>query len=53
MQCPYCWAEAELPLDPDDEGELVVDCEVCCQPWAVFVWHDERGEPHATVERAQ
>lgn len=27
-------------LEPDIEGSLVQDCEVCCNPWQLHVWFD-------------
>ncbi|CAN8138829.1 CPXCG motif-containing cysteine-rich protein [uncultured Thiomicrorhabdus sp.] len=33
VQCPYCWSEIEIVLDPSDESsEFVEDCFVCCRP---------------------
>lgn len=52
VQCPYCWALAELPVDPEDEGEMVVDCDVCCRPWKVTVSRDPDGRPRYVVERS-
>ena len=53
VQCPYCFEQVSLELEPDLEGALVIDCEVCCRPWQVHVSRNEDGEPSATVERAQ
>ena len=30
----------EIYLEPDVDGNLVQDCEVCCNPWEVNVWDD-------------
>ena len=30
----------EIYLEPDVMGTVVMDCEVCCQPWQVFVVYD-------------
>jgi hypothetical protein len=38
--CPYCGEEIELYLERDVRGELVQDCEVCCNPWLVRVYGD-------------
>ena len=38
--CPYCGEEAEITVEPDVQGSLVMDCEVCCQPWQVDVSRD-------------
>ena len=35
--CPYCGEEIEIYLEPDVRGTLVMDCEVCCNPWRVTV----------------
>lgn len=33
FQCPYCWEEISIILDPFDGRQLYVeDCEVCCNP---------------------
>jgi hypothetical protein len=38
--CPYCGEEADITVEPDVQGSLVMDCEVCCQPWQVDVSRD-------------
>jgi hypothetical protein len=43
----------ELYVDPDTEGELVQDCDVCCRPWRVLVERDVTGAPRVWVDRAQ
>jgi hypothetical protein len=40
VACPYCGEEIELYLEPEIRGELIQDCEVCCNPWLIRV----RGE---------
>ena len=37
VTCPYCGEEVEIYVEPDTEGTLVQDCEVCCNPWRVHV----------------
>lgn len=33
FQCPYCWQNISMILDPNGlDQEYVEDCEVCCQP---------------------
>lgn len=33
FQCPYCWQEISVVLDPSvQEQKYVEDCEVCCNP---------------------
>jgi len=39
--CPYCGEQVEIYLEPDVQGTLVMDCEVCCQPWNVHVTRDD------------
>ena len=50
VTCPYCGEDVEIYLEPDIRGELVQDCEVCCQPWRVRVSSDEDGR-HVDVTR--
>lgn len=37
IQCPYCFEEVEIYIEPDVTGTLVQDCEVCCNPWLLRV----------------
>jgi len=53
IQCPYCFEAVELLLDPEDRGELVQDCEVCCNPLRIQVLRAADGSPRTTVERLQ
>ncbi|SHI90595.1 Cysteine-rich CPXCG [Mesonia phycicola] len=32
FQCPYCWEEISMLLDPSTTQTYVEDCEVCCNP---------------------
>ncbi|AVR44419.1 CPXCG motif-containing cysteine-rich protein [Christiangramia fulva] len=33
FQCPYCWEEISILLDPSvQEQTYIEDCEVCCRP---------------------
>ncbi|QKI90132.1 CPXCG motif-containing cysteine-rich protein [Thiomicrorhabdus xiamenensis] len=33
VQCPYCWSEIEIIVDPSDPSEhFIEDCSVCCRP---------------------
>ncbi|QCX01156.1 CPXCG motif-containing cysteine-rich protein [Aggregatimonas sangjinii] len=33
FQCPYCWEEISMLLDPSITSQTYVeDCEVCCNP---------------------
>ena len=52
MTCPYCGEEVEIYLEPEIRGALVQDCEVCCNPWNVYVSPaDEDGERYVQVSR--
>jgi hypothetical protein len=53
VTCPYCFELVEMELDPETRGELVHDCEVCCNPWRVRVSRDADGNAFVDVERAQ
>ncbi len=36
FQCPYCWEEISMLMDPSvPEQTYVEDCEVCCNPMEV------------------
>ncbi|MGB0376856.1 MAG: CPXCG motif-containing cysteine-rich protein [Flavobacteriaceae bacterium] len=42
-QCPYCWQNISIWMDPDSQtGSLVEDCEVCCQPIEVHYTQVEK-----------
>jgi len=33
FQCPYCWEEISMLLDPSiSQQTYVEDCEICCNP---------------------
>jgi len=33
FQCPYCWEEVSVLLDPSITHQTYIeDCEVCCRP---------------------
>ena len=51
VQCPYCGEWQELSLDPDSEGEMVQDCEVCCEPWQMTVRRTPTGARTVRLER--
>lgn len=43
FQCPYCWEEISMLLDPSvEEQTFVEDCEVCCNPIEVTAHFYER-----------
>ncbi len=33
LVCPYCGETVTIAVEADLGGELVQDCEVCCNPW--------------------
>ncbi|MGB1451279.1 MAG: CPXCG motif-containing cysteine-rich protein [Marinirhabdus sp.] len=37
FQCPYCWQQISMLLDPSASQTYVEDCEVCCNPIGVSV----------------
>ncbi len=43
FQCPYCWEEISMLLDPSQNQTYIEDCEVCCNPIKVSV-EFENGE---------
>lgn len=43
FQCPYCWQNISILLDPSvAQQNFVEDCEVCCQPIEINVGFDQR-----------
>ena len=52
VSCPYCGEETDLYLEPDVRGDLVQDCEVCCNPWLVRVVVDEDEQRSVVISRA-
>ena len=33
FQCPYCWQDISMLLDPSARNQTYIeDCEVCCNP---------------------
>ena len=53
VTCPYCFESMELEIEPDESGEMVQDCDVCCRPWRVVVAREPDGHVSVTVDRAQ
>lgn len=51
-RCPYCGQFVEMDVDPQTNGDMIQDCDVCCRPWQVHVQHDELGDPHVQIERS-
>ncbi len=41
FQCPYCWSEISMLLDPSIAHQVYIeDCEVCCNPIEISVEFD-------------
>ena len=53
VQCPYCFETVEVYVDPETAGEMVQDCEVCCNPWQLVVWRDDSGRLSVRAERIE
>lgn len=51
VTCPYCGESVEIYVEPDVRGSFVQDCEVCCNPWRIYVSADEE-ERSVSVVRA-
>ena len=53
VQCPYCFELVDLYIDPQQRGEMVQDCDVCCHPWRVLVSRrrDEKDKRNVLVQR--
>ena len=49
--CPYCGEEVTIYLERDVGGTFVQDCEVCCNPWQVYVERDG-DERYVSLRRA-
>ena len=50
---PYCFETVDVYIDPQSEGELIRDCDVCCRPWALNVSRAADGSLVVYVSRAQ
>ena len=53
LNCPYCFESVEVYVDPQSEGELLRDRDVCCRPWALQVSRGVDGELLVRVSRAR
>ena len=54
IECPYCGEEIWIEFYPEDgeQQEMVVDCEVCCNP-ILYRVSFRNQTPRLQVERAQ
>jgi hypothetical protein len=43
----------EISIEMDEWGEMVLDCQVCCQPWRLVVSRNEHGDPVVDVDRSE
>lgn len=50
VTCPYCGEDVSIHIEPDVEGKLVQDCEICCNPWLIKI-EGEGEERSITVTR--
>lgn len=42
FQCPYCWEEVSMLLDPSVGSQTYIeDCEVCCNPKEITTVFDQ------------
>ena len=55
VKCPYCFETLWVEFYPEEgeQQEMVIDCEVCCQPVLYRVSFAGGNRPQITVERAQ
>ena len=51
VHCPWCFETVAIGVELDDQGEMVLDCEVCCNPWRVEIDRDDHGDPVVRVDR--
>ena len=43
FQCPYCWEEISMLLEPSDQSQQYIeDCEVCCRPIQIEFFFQEQ-----------
>ncbi len=51
--CPWCGEALSIAIEADVRGEMIQDCEVCCQPMLLFVTRDDWGDPDLRVSQAE
>ena len=51
VECPHCGEPNEIALDPGsgNNQEYVEDCQVCCQPWVMYVHYSLDGHAHVEL----
>lgn len=42
FQCPYCWEEISMLLDPSVSSSYIEDCEVCCNPIEILARYEDQ-----------
>lgn len=55
IQCPFCGEHIWMEFYPEEgeSQEMVIDCEVCCNPILYSVTFRSDGEIRLRVEKAQ
>ena len=55
IQCPYCGEVIWMEFYPEEgeAQEMIIDCEVCCNPIHYSVTFSEREGTQVSVEREQ
>jgi hypothetical protein len=47
FQCPYCWEEISMLLDPSlQHTNYVEDCEICCHPIDISYGFEDQNLLH-------
>lgn len=47
FQCPYCWEEISMLLDPSlEKTAYVEDCEICCNPIHLVYGFEDQNLTH-------
>lgn len=49
--CPHCFQAVDVDIDPESEGVMVQDCDVCCRPLRLRVSRDRGGGVQVEVTR--
>lgn len=50
IQCPYCWEDIEIVVDPSEpDQQYVEDCFVCCRPIHLHIQIDYEGDISITA----
>ncbi len=58
ITCPFCWQVLDILIDPYQESEFehfdyIEDCQVCCNPISILVFHDADGGLQVKAEQGQ